>query len=416
MQGLQEELQDPLLVLLVEDCLPRRQARHSRARVVAQRAPLAAVPSLLPPHHPPQRRPPPRQHPLPPQQPPSPSAASCTFIMRRLPPIHFRTRTRYVSRIRRVWFAACPRSPLPPAIPRGLMTPWSPPLQMRPFRAQLTHELLVHFGIYENHLEPMRPRLVTRTDLGQYHSDNYLALLQICENYLSEEEASAEGWDGLEKSMSRFNLGTPTNPLFLGMYEYCRTFVTGSLGGAAKLNEGIATTAINWFGGMHHAKRTSASGGCYVNDCVLAILELLKVHARVLYVDLDFLHGDAVEEAFYTTNRVLTLSFHRRSEQGMFPGTGHEDDIGFGQGKDYAVNVPLESGTDDATFVPLFKSIVEAARVSFFPEAVVVQCGAAGLAGDQLGDFNLTVKCVLSLIRQCKLWCTSLTFTKPPPS
>jgi acetoin utilization deacetylase AcuC-like enzyme len=44
-----------------------------------------------------------------------------------------------------------------------------------------------------------------------------------------------------------------------------------------------------------------ASGFCYVNDIVLAILELLKYHARVLYIDIDVHHGDGVEEAFLTT-------------------------------------------------------------------------------------------------------------------
>ncbi len=39
---------------------------------------------------------------------------------------------------------------------------------------------------------------------------------------------------------------------------------------------------LNWdfhtqLGGMHHAKKAEASGFCYVNDIVLAILELLKV-------------------------------------------------------------------------------------------------------------------------------------------
>ena len=33
-------------------------------------------------------------------------------------------------------------------------------------------------------------------------------------------------------------------------------------------------------GGMHHAKKAEASGFCYVNDIVLAILELLRVHQR----------------------------------------------------------------------------------------------------------------------------------------
>jgi hypothetical protein len=49
------------------------------------------------------------------------------------------------------------------------------------------------------------------------------------------------------------------------------------------------------------------SGFCYVNDIVLAILELLKVHQRVLYIDIDIHHGDGVEEAFYTTDRVMTV-------------------------------------------------------------------------------------------------------------
>ena len=63
-----------------------------------------------------------------------------------------------------------------------------------------------------------------------------------------------------------------------------------------------------------------ASGFCYVNDIVLAILELLKYHQRVLYIDIDIHHGDGVEEAFYTTDRVMTVSFHKYGE--YFPGTG----------------------------------------------------------------------------------------------
>jgi histone deacetylase 1/2 len=55
-------------------------------------------------------------------------------------------------------------------------------------------------------------------------------------------------------------------------------------GGAVKLNHGEADIAVNWAGGLHHAKKSEASGFCYVNDIVLAILELLKYHQRVLYV------------------------------------------------------------------------------------------------------------------------------------
>lgn len=48
------------------------------------------------------------------------------------------------------------------------------------------------------------------------------------------------------------------------------------LAGAVKLNKQHTDIAINWSGGLHHAKKSEASGFCYVNDIVLAILELLK--------------------------------------------------------------------------------------------------------------------------------------------
>ncbi len=120
------------------------------------------------------------------------------------------------------------------------------------------------------------------------------------------------------------------------------------IGGAVRLNQGASDIVINWAGGLHHAKKSEASGFCYVNDCVLAILELLKQHQRVLYIDIDIHHGDGVDEAFYTSNRVMTCSFHKFGE--YFPGTGDVKDKGFGQGENYAINVPLHDGMDDDSF------------------------------------------------------------------
>jgi hypothetical protein len=65
-------------------------------------------------------------------------------------------------------------------------------------------------------------------------------------------------------------------PIFTDMYDFCRMYAGGSLSGARKLCAGTTDVAINWAGGLHHAKRGEASGFCYVNDIVLAILELLR--------------------------------------------------------------------------------------------------------------------------------------------
>ena len=54
----------------------------------------------------------------------------------------------------------------------------------------------------------------------------------------------------------------------------------------------------------------------------------------------------ALLKAFYTTDRVLTVSFHKFGNQ-FFPGTGDMYDTGHGRGKHYAINVPLKDGIDD---------------------------------------------------------------------
>jgi histone deacetylase 1/2 len=109
-----------------------------------------------------------------------------------------------------------------------------------------------------------------------------------------------------------------------------------------------------------------------------------------LYIDIDIHHGDGVEEAFYTTNRVLTVSFHKFGE--YFPGTGDIKDIGAGEGKYYAVNFPLKDGIDDESYEMIFKPIIGKVMEWYRPEAVVLQCGADSLAGDRLGCFNLSLK------------------------
>jgi hypothetical protein len=67
------------------------------------------------------------------------------------------------------------------------------------------------------------------------------------------------------------------------MYDFSRMYAGGSLAAARKLAAGTTDIAINWSGGLHHAKRGEASGFCYVNDIVLAILELLRSEVCAIY-------------------------------------------------------------------------------------------------------------------------------------
>lgn len=107
-------------------------------------------------------------------------------------------------------------------------------------------------------------------------------------------------------------------------------------------------------------------------------------------MDIDVHHGDGVEEAFYTTDRVMTVSFHKFGD--FFPGSGHIKDTGAGLGKNYALNVPLNDGVDDDSFCGMFRPIIKKVMEVYQPDAVVLQCGADSLSGDRLGCFNLSVK------------------------
>ena len=111
---------------------------------------------------------------------------------------------------------------------------------------------------------------------------------------------------------------------------------------------------------------------------------------QVLYLDIDIHHGDGVEEAFYCTDRVMTVSFHKFGD--YFPGTGHVDDVGHGRGKQHSINVPLHDGIDDASYEALFKPVMAKVMEVYQPDAIVLQGGADSLSGDRLGCFNLSIK------------------------
>jgi len=253
--------------------------------------------------------------------------------------------------------------------------------RFRPYRAHLARSLLDALGV---RVETVVPPLASKADLGQFHADVLLNVLEVTDHMLETQSEPQ-----IQAQLSRLNLSTDASsscPIFPGMFFFCRMYVTGSVGGAYILNAKAASTVINWFGGAARAKKAWASDGCLVNDAVLAVLELLKAHERVLYVSMDFAHPAGVEEAFYTTNRVLSLSFHRE----MQFGPGLEDDDGFARGKGYTVNVPLGQGVDDALYVPIFTNVVRAAAAAYKPDAVVFVASPSVLAGDRHGDFALS--------------------------
>jgi acetoin utilization protein AcuC len=249
---------------------------------------------------------------------------------------------------------------------------------LKPFRLKLTYELIKACGL----LDSPDPRLIEPSmarvqELLTWHTADYINILEAANS--GKYAAGAEA----------YGLGPGDNPVFAGMLDWSRLIAGASLKAADLVDSGEAEVAFNISGGLHHAMAAHASGFCYVNDPVLAIKSLVDRGRRVAYIDIDAHHGDGVQEAFYHTDKVLTLSLHETG-QALFPGSGFEHETGAGEGKGYSVNVPLPPETDDDLFVDALTRVVPPLVDAYRPDIVVSQLGVDTFRSDPLAHLNLT--------------------------
>jgi len=254
---------------------------------------------------------------------------------------------------------------------------------MKPQRMQVAHQLILGYELHRK-MSCYTPHKANDQEMRKFHTEEYIDFLL---------SVSPDNVHLMQDRMEKHNLGPVGEsdcPVFDGLFSHCQLVAGGSIDAARRIIDGSADVAINWAGGFHHAMADDASGFCYVNDIVLAILELLKFYPRVLYVDIDVHHGDGVQDAFAKTDRVMTVSFHKWDGQ-FFPQTGKLSEIGEGAGTYCSVNVPLHDGIEDRQFEEIFKPIIREAMGTYNPSVIVLQCGADSLAGDRLGPFSLSV-------------------------
>lgn len=97
--------------------------------------------------------------------------------------------------------------------------------------------------------------------MTQFHTDDYIDFLQ---------KVTPDNMDSYMREQGKYNVGDDC-PVFDGLFEFCGISAGGSMEGAARLNRQKCDIAINWAGGLHHAKKCEASGFCYVNGafCLL---------------------------------------------------------------------------------------------------------------------------------------------------
>jgi acetoin utilization deacetylase AcuC-like enzyme len=138
----------------------------------------------------------------------------------------------------------------------------------------------------------------------------------------------------------------------------------------------------------HHAERERAMGFCLFDNLAaaaeLAIRELGV--ERVLVVDWDVHHGNGTVEIFRQRADVLVASIH---QQGIFPGTGPQSDVGSGPGEGYTINLLVPAGSDGELWLSLLEQVVAPAGRDFEPQLVLISAGFDAHRADPLASCAL---------------------------
>ncbi|GJV07708.1 histone deacetylase 9 isoform X1 [Tanacetum coccineum] len=164
---------------------------------------------------------------------------------------------------------------------------------------------------------------------------------------LTRGEGKSKRAEQLQEEASKwkndFKLGEDC-AIFDDMFECCQIYAGATIDAARRLNNQLCDIAINWSGGLHHAKKCKA-----------------------LYIDIDVHHGDGVEEAFYFTDRfnfntvaeqyhILSIfHFSRAFPQVIFMGINFSHFICFAERGSASAN-PAEMPSDE-----ILKAVVQVA-------------------------------------------------------
>jgi acetoin utilization deacetylase AcuC-like enzyme len=138
--------------------------------------------------------------------------------------------------------------------------------------------------------------------------------------------------------------------------------------------------AMNVAGGTHHAFADRGEGFCLLNDFAVAANYLLRQNlaTKILIVDLDVHQGNGTAKLFANENRVFTFSMHGRHN---YPFHKEQSNL----------DIPLEDGTNDETYLTLLQNHLPEIVQNFEPDFVFYLSGVDILETDKFGKLKVTM-------------------------
>jgi len=223
--------------------------------------------------------------------------------------------------------------------------------------AMLRQRLLAEHGAGE--ADFVEPEPATAAEILLVHTPRYYNACR--DNTLSMEEQMA--------------MELPWSPALFDAAARC---VRGSImAGRMALEHGAG---LHIGGGFHHAYADHGEGFCVFNDaaCAVRCLQFEELLQRALVVDLDLHQGNGTASIFAGDADVATFSMHQEHIY-PFPKPPSTVDVG------------LDAGTDDDTYLALIDTHLVPLLDAHAPELVVYVAGADPYADDQLGSLGLSI-------------------------
>lgn len=207
--------------------------------------------------------------------------------------------------------------------------------------------------------EDMRvPHAATDTEISRAHDPEYLHRVQ--HGLLTPQEIRRIGfpWSPEMVERSRRSSGATI--------EACR----------AALKDGFAA---NLAGGTHHAFYDAGQGFCVFNDSAIAARAMQAEGRvqRIIIIDCDVHQGNGTASILADDPTIFTFSIHGAKN---FPFHKERSDL----------DVELEDGTDDATYLAALAKGLGQALILAGADLAIYLAGADPFAGDRLGRLALT--------------------------